>query len=111
MYALTTIYHMSKQQSDLAYAVRHKSVYSDRLRWIGHVLRSEDLVLREVLQFVPVRGACGRPRCRFVDTLKMDLAERNGVVASRTQAQFWDELSMLAADRIEWRSAVVNWGR
>ena len=108
-------YHLSYVEAEERLGVRRPSsrVSSDRLRWIGHVLRSEDLVLREVLQFVPVGGARGRgrPRRRFFDTLKMDLAERNVVVASRTQAQFWDELSVLAADRIEWRSAVVNWGR
>ena len=57
-------YHLSYVEAEERLGVRHPSsrVSSDRLRWIGHVLRSENLVLREVLQFVPVGGARGRGR-------------------------------------------------
>ena len=108
-------HHLSYLEAEERLGVRRPSsrLSSERLRWVGHVLRSEDSVLREVLQFVPVGGARGRgrPRRRYFDTIKLDLAERNIAIASRDQARFWDELMVIAADRHEWRSTVVQWGR
>ena len=107
-------HHLSYLEAEERLGVRRPSsrLSSERLRWVGHVLRSEDSVLREVLQFVPVGGARGRgrPRRRYFDTIKLDLAERNIAIASRDQARFWDELMAIAADRHEWRSTVVQWG-
>ena len=74
------------------------------------MLRSEDLVLREVLSFIPEGGARGRgrPRRRYYDTIKSDLVDRDIAITSREQIRFWEELTAVAADRNRWRSAVVE---
>ena len=73
-------------------------------------MRSDDAVLREVLEFIPEGGARrrGRPRRRFYDTVKEDLAARNIVVTARDQKNFWPDLSMKTADRVEWQPIVVS---
>ena len=80
----------------------------DRLRWTGHLLRSEDTVLYEALVFVPTGGARGRgrPRRRFYDTIKQDIAERGIQITARSQESFWQQLSESAEDRLEWRKIV-----
>ena len=67
----------------------------DRLRWIGHVLRSDDSVLREVLDFVPTDGARGRgrPKRRFYDTVKQDIVARNIAIVTTDQTWFWNDPS------------------
>ena len=73
-------YHLSYEEAEQRLGVERPSqqLARNRLRWIGHALRSDDIVLREVLTFVPESGARrrGRPRLRFYDTLKADLADR-----------------------------------
>ena len=82
----------------------------ERLRWTGHMLRSEDTVLYEALIFIPDGGArgCGRPRRRYYDTIKADLAERNVILDHRGQEQFWAKLALRASDRQAWNKTVVN---
>ena len=73
----------------------------DRLRWLGHVLRSDDLVLTEVLN----RGR-GRPRRRLYDTVKEDLSVRAVAIDTRDQACFWTALANISSDRVAWRAIV-----
>ena len=82
----------------------------ERLRWTGHVLRSDDVVLYEVLTFVPEGGARGRGRQprHFYDTVKEDLAMKNIAIVPRTQTDFWHALAIGAADRKSWRQTIVN---
>ena len=82
----------------------------ERLRWTGHVMRSDDAILREVLTFVPEGGARGRgrPRRRFYDTIKEDLAARGITTNTQNQQAFWEYLSRFAEDRSTWRNNVVN---
>ena len=86
-----------------------KLLAKERLRWIGHALRSDDSVLTEVLIFVPEGGARGRgrPRRRFIDTIKTDLLARNINIIARDQVSFWSALADISHDRVAWR-AVVN---
>ena len=105
-------YHLSYTEAEnrLGISRPSKRLAVDRLRWVGHALRSEDLVLREVLDFIPEGGkrGRGRPKFRYYDTIKKDLEDRNIPVTSRSQEQFWDELSVLARDRLAWRKTVVE---
>ena len=80
----------------------------DRLRWLGHVFRSDDLVLTEVLNFVPEGGARGRgrPRRRLYDTVKEDLSVRAVAIDTRDQACFWTALANISSDRVAWRAIV-----
>ena len=81
----------------------------ERLRWIGHVLRSDDAVLREVIEFIPEGGAHGRGRpTRRYDTIKVNLAACNIVVEARDQSNFWSALATKVADRVEWRKTAVS---
>ena len=108
-------YHLSYAEAEEQLGVSRPSsrLASERLRWVGHALRSDDSVLREVLDFIPTGGARGRgrPRRRYFDTIRADLEERNVIIASRKQDRFWAELAVIAADRKEWRSTVVEGGR
>ena len=87
-----------------------KLLGKERVRWIGHVLRSDDVILREVLAFVPEGGARGRgrPRRRFYDTIKDDLALRNFQPATTSQEAFWASVADKAEDRMAWRMNMVN---
>ena len=78
----------------------------ERLRWTGHVHRSEDKVLYEVLMFVPEGGrrGRGRPRPRFYDTVKEDLKARGIYTNTKRQEDFWPALAIRAADRATWRA-------
>ena len=95
-------YHLSYEEAETRLGIRRPSarLTQERLRWTGHMLRSDDEVLREVLAFVPAGGARGRgrPRLRFYDTVKLNL--------KATQEQFWDRVKGLADSRQDWRNIV-----
>ena len=81
-------YHLSYQETEERLSAQCPStrLRKECLGWVGHVLRSEDSVLREVLSFIPSGGARGqgRPRRRYFETIRLDVAERNVFIASRT---------------------------
>ena len=107
-------YHLSYEEAENRLGVERPSLRlaRDRLWWTGHALRSEHVVLQEVLAFTPEGGVrrCGRPKLRFYDTLKAELTERNIDMDARDQFEFWKLLSEKAADRVAWQK-LVNWGR
>lgn len=76
-------FHLSYDEAERRLGVQRPSITLSRnhLRWIGHMLRSEDTVLREVINYIPENGrrSCRRPRLRYFDTLKADLVERNAI--------------------------------
>ena len=69
------------------------------------MLHSDDEVLCEVIDFIPEGGVRGHvwPRIHFYDTVKADLKERGVEITGKTQAQFWNKLKELAANRLEWQ--------
>ena len=103
-------YHLSYKEAEDRLGVARPSfrLAQERLRWTGHMLRSKDAVLREVLEFVPAGGARGRgrPRRRFYDTLRLDLQERGINIASKKPSLFWNQVALLAANRTEWQAVV-----
>ena len=103
-------FHLSYTEAEERLGVERPSLRlaRNRLRWTGHALRSEDSVLQEVLTFVPVGGARrrGRPRLRYYDTLKADLADREVFLHAQGQDNFWKLLQEKAADRISWRKFI-----
>ena len=103
-------YHLSYEEAETRLGVRRPStrLAKERLRWTGHMLRSEDEVLREVLTFVPAGGARGhgRPRLRFYDNIKADLKARGHDIIAKTQDQFWERVKVLADNRQNWRNIV-----
>ena len=105
-------YHLSYVEAERRTGVSRPSqqLAKERLRWTGHVLRSEDKVLYEVLMFVPEGGrrGRGRPRLRFYDTVKEDLKARGISINTKRQEDFWPALAVRAADRATWRTKVVN---
>ena len=107
-------FHLSYEVAERRLGVQRPSTIlsRNRLRWTGHMLRSEDTVLREVLDYVPEEGrrSRGRPRLRYYDTLKADLAERNAINPNIKQDMFWRVVADKAADRTSW-TRIVNWGR
>ena len=75
-----------------------------RMRWAGHVVRmGEERVVYRVLVGKPEgRRPLGRPRCRWVDNIRMDLLE--------VGCGYMDWIG-LAQDRDRWRmlvSVVMN---
>ena len=79
-------------------------IKSRRLRWAGHVARmGEERGVYRVLVGKPERGRpLGRPRCRWVDNIRMDLQE--------VGCGYMDWIG-LAQNRDRWRtlvSAVMN---
>ena len=106
-------HHLSYQEAEQQLGVARPSLHlaKARLRWVGHALRSEDSVLTEVLTFVPTGGARGRgrPRRRFFDTFKADLAERHIDPDTRDHSKFWSAVSLMVSDRSRWKS-IVNMG-
>ena len=66
----------------------------------------------EVLAYVPEGGhrLRGRPRLRFFDTIKADLAERTAMASKVSQDFFWELVADKAADRTGWQR-LVNWRR
>ena len=105
-------YHLSYVEAENRIGVERPSqrLATDRLRWTGHALRSDEKVLSEVLLFVPEGGrrGRGRPPLRFYDTLKSDLKARNINIGVKRQEDFWDVLTTRAADRDSWRTEVVD---
>ena len=85
-------FHLSYTVAEERLGVKRPStlVAKERLRWIGHALRSDDTVLLEVLTYVPEGGARGRgrPRRRFFDTIKTDLSARGINIDARDQKYF-----------------------
>ena len=104
-------FHLSYTVAEERLGVKRPSTLlaKERLRWIGHALRSDDTVLLEVLTYVPEGGARGRgrPRRRFFDTIKTDLSARGINIDARDQKYFWPALADISHDRKAWR-AVVN---
>jgi len=107
-------FHLSYEEAERRLGVERPSTIlsRNRIRWTGHMLRSEDTVLREVLSYVPENGrrSRGRPRLRYFDTLKADLAERDTTNSNIKQDAFWKLVAEKAADRTSWRK-IVNWRR
>ena len=71
-----------------------------RLRWYGHVERMEDFRLPKKVLYSDINGRRnrGRPRRRFLDSVKCDLNERG--------LEWGVETSRLALDRVAWRRVV-----
>ena len=103
-------YHLSYQEAEERLGVERPSIRlaQERLRWTGHMLRSEDSVLYEALVFVPNGGARGRgrPRRRYYDTIRMDLEDRGITIDTKKQTLFWEQVAVLAAKKQEWQSVV-----
>jgi hypothetical protein len=76
-------------------------IKSRRIRWAGHVARMWEK--RNTCRLLAVKpegkSPLGRPRCRWVDNIRMDLREVG-----------WGDVDWigLAQDRNRWR-ALVNW--
>jgi hypothetical protein len=74
-------------------------IQSTRIRWAGHVaLMGEKRNTYRILVGNPVgKRPQGRPTCRWVDNIKMNLKEIR-----------WDGMDWidLAEDRVQWRSLV-----
>ena len=104
-------FHLSYTAAEERLGVKRPSTLlaKERLRWIGHALRSDDTVLLEVLTFVPEGGSRGRgrPRRRFFDTIKADLSERGIHINARDQKYFCPAFADISQDREAWR-VVVN---
>lgn len=69
----------------------------NRLRWFGHVHQMDDLRLpkRILVAEMPANRSRGRPRRRFIDSVKDDLSTRDLVLN--------DELLNVVRNRAEWR--------
>ena len=97
-------FHLSYVEAERRLGVSRPSISLaiERLRWTGHMLRSE-----EIATFFPPGGRCrrGRPRRRYVETINLDLANRN-IQLNTTADQFWENLRLIAANRTEWNSIV-----
>ena len=105
-------FHLAYAVAEERLGVHRPSVLlgKERVRWIGHVMSSEDVILREVLMFIPEGGSRGRgrPRRRFFDTIKADLALRDFEPVAKTQDAFWASVAAKSEDRIAWRMNMVN---
>ena len=71
-----------------------------RLRWYGHVERMEDFRLPKRILYSEVDGRRnrGRPRRRFLDSVKSDMNERG--------LEWGVETSRIALNRVAWRRVV-----
>jgi hypothetical protein len=102
-------HHLSYVEAERQLGVSRPSIRlaAERLRWTGHMLRSDDTVLFEAATFVPPGGSRGRgrPRRRYMDTIRADLRDRNIVIDCRSD-DFWANLKPLASDRLGWRAIV-----
>ena len=67
-----------------------KKVQESRLKWYGHVLRREDEYVgkRVMLMEVPGKRRRGRPKRRWLDSIRNDLSERE---LSREDVQGWQK--------------------
>ena len=88
----------------LYYVFIVRVIKSRRMRWAGHVVRmGEDRgVYRVLVGKREGRKTLGRPRCRWVDNIRMDIQE--------VECGYMDWIG-LAQDRDRWRtvvSAVMN---
>ena len=105
-------YHLSYEEAEEKLRIKWSSVRlsQEHLQWTGHMLRSEDDVLREALEFIPEGGARsrGRPRLRYYDTVKSDLLSSEVQITAKSQTQFWVELRELSASRLDWQKIVVK---
>jgi hypothetical protein len=74
-----------------------KMVKSARLRWLGHLYRTEELNPCKKLTFSKPTGTRekGRPPVRWLDNVQQDL--------QTLRVRNWKEI---ASDRIEWRGIV-----
>ena len=103
-------HHLSYQEAEERLGVTRPSIRlsRERMRWLGHALRSQDVVLREVLLFIPDGGSRGRgrPRRRLYDTIKADLKARQIDIDTRDQHHFWSMLTSMAEDRNRWNLLV-----
>jgi hypothetical protein len=70
-------------------------IKSRRMRWVGHVARMGKK--RNAYRLLVGKIPLGRPRCRWVDNIRMDLGERG-----------WCDVDWigLAQDRDKWRTLV-----
>ena len=82
--------HVKLRICDLAVLVRER-----RLRWFGHVMRSNDEINRVRSRPVPGRKGPGRPKKTWDECVKQDL-KVCGLSEAGTQ------------DRVSWRSSVKN---
>ena len=102
-------HHLSYAEAERQLGISRPSVRLalERLRWTGHMLRSDDTVLFEAATFIPPGGSRGRgrPRRRYMDTIRADLRDRNINIDCRP-ADFWASLKPLASDRLAWRQIV-----
>jgi hypothetical protein len=76
-----------------------RMIKSRRMRWAGHVAPMEKRNAYRILLGNPEgKRPLGRPRCRWLDNIKMDLREIG-----------WDDMdwSDLAQDRDQWRALVT----
>jgi transcription termination factor 2 len=74
----------------------NRMIKSRRMRWAGHVARVEEK--RNAYRLLVGKRPLGRPRCRWVDNISMDLEDAG-----------WGDVDWigLAQDRDRWR-ALVN---
>jgi hypothetical protein len=67
------------------------------MRWAGHVARivEQRNAYRILVGKLEGKGSLGRPRCRWVDNIEIDLRERG-----------WDSMDWIdmAQDRDQWRA-------
>jgi hypothetical protein len=78
-----------------------RTIKSRRMRWVGHVARMGEKrnVYRLLVGKSEGRRPIGRPRCRWIDNIKMDLLEIGVNVVD------WIGL---AQDRYRWRALVSS---
>jgi hypothetical protein len=75
-----------------------RTINSRRMRWVGHVARMEEkkTAYRLLVGKPEGKRPLGRPRCRRVDNVRMDLGEVG-----------WGDVDWIGQDRNRWR-ALVN---
>lgn len=91
-----------KVREDLNVESIEEAARKSRLRWFGHVQRMNESRLPKLILNAEVNGqrGSGRPRRRFLDSVKSDLRKRG--------YEWSDETQNLALDRVFWRGNVVK---